>query len=102
MTFRKRSHQFEVVRSPDGERYLVRVGRTGVEPYAPGFNQYKVPISWLVYAFSKPKTWTVEVRPRVGSRRPLLEERYPTRDEAARRADAVADAIATGDHPWAR
>jgi hypothetical protein len=56
-----------------------------------------LPVTWLRYLLRKPKTWTVEVgTQRLLRAEPIFEEQYPTRTEAARRADEIANAIVSG------
>jgi hypothetical protein len=98
-SFLRYTHREEVVRTPAGTRYRVRVGRTGITPWIPWNpnSQLMLPVTWLRYLLRKPKTWTVEVRiHRPRGSEPRVDEQYPTRTQAARRADHLADAIASG------
>jgi|SRR5579884_366594 len=98
--FSDRFHYEEIVTAPDGSRYRVRLGRTGVHRWTPveALGQYLTIITWVRYLGRRRRGWTVSVR-RAGflaDRDELLSEDFPGRAVAARRADEVAEAIAHG------
>lgn len=103
-SFLARSHREEIVRAPNGKRHLLRIGRTGVARFIPGDpgSPFEALFTWARYWARRTKTWTLEVREYGVDTygRVLLNEPYPTREQAARRADAIADEIAAGAEPW--
>jgi len=100
--FSGRSHGEEIVSAPDGSRFRVQIGRTGVHRYSPiggGPNLTGILFTWARYLEARRTTWTVTAKAAgVMHRETFLSEEFPTRPAAAERADAVAEAI-VGQRP---
>jgi hypothetical protein len=101
--FTGRFHSEEIVRGPDGSKYFVRVGRTGVHRWTSwgGLpNLTAVVFTWQRYLGRGTRTWTVTARRRGFVYQPdFISEEYADRPAAGRRADEIAEAIAAGRQP---
>ncbi len=101
-TFATGRHREEVITSPEGSSFMVRVGRTGVHRSVPTFVYAMLALVTLVrYPLRRERGWTVSVWPRNVFARPevIFSEDFPSRPLAARRADEIADAIVNGSFP---
>jgi hypothetical protein len=101
-SFQRRLHCEEVITDPRGVRYFLRLGRTGIYRFTP-FNGFVLPAvihTWFRYLTNHTRTWTIQVRKgRLWSsvRPDLLCEEYPDRAAAAKRADAIATGLMSGE-----
>jgi hypothetical protein len=100
------THREYLAEHPDGVKYRVRIGPTGVPRYNPmggGINSTRILIGRLRYIIHRSTAWTVEVVPASAWRvfyNPVLEEDHPDRASAASRAAEVVEGIVTGDLDW--
>lgn len=95
-TFQARPHLEETVRAADGERYRLRLARTGIHRRLWGapINHMLNDMSWFRWLVSKDRSWTLSVvhRGEWGDR-PVLEERFDHRAEGAVRAEGVIELL---------
>lgn len=96
---RSRFHYEENVVGPDGERYVVRLGRAGVHRWNLGGADHLVLsiVTWVRYLWRRQHDWTVSVwRGRFILGAPVLSETFDGRVPAASRAEQVAAGLADG------
>ena len=95
-TFQARPHLEETVRGADGERYRLRLARTGIHRRLWGapINHILNDISWIRFLVSKDRSWTLSVvhRGEWGDRT-VLEERFDQRDKGAVRAEGLIELL---------
>lgn len=95
-TFQARPHLEETVRGADGERYRLRLARTGIHRRLWGapINHILSDISWIRFLVSKDRSWTLTVAHRgEWGDRTVLEERFDQREEGGVRAEGVVELL---------
>jgi hypothetical protein len=86
----------ETVRGADGQRYQVRLARTGIHRRVWGapVNHILNDISWIRVLRSKEKTWTLTLVHRGDwGDKTIWEETFPNREDAAVRAEWLIDVL---------
>jgi hypothetical protein len=99
-TFHARLHLEDVVRGADGQRYRLRLARTGVRRRLIGapINHILSDLSWARYLSSADKTWTLSVVYRsVWGDKTVLEEVFDNREDGATRGEEVVQLLMTDE-----
>jgi hypothetical protein len=85
-----------MIRGADGQRYRVRLARTGIHRRLWGapINHILNDISWIRYLLGKERTWTLTVvhRGEWGDKT-VLEERFTNREDGVVRAEGLVELL---------
>src|ERR1700683_1083176 len=95
-SFESRYHLEENIRGADGERYRLRLARTGIHRRLWGapVNNILNDISWIRYFWSKEKGWTLTVEHRgEWSDRIVLSEMFADREQGAVGAEGLVELL---------
>jgi hypothetical protein len=95
-SFESRYHLEEDIRGADGERYRVRLARTGIHRRLVGapINHILNDISWISYPLKKERNWTLTVVHRgEWGEKTVLEERFSSREDGAVRAEGLIELV---------
>ena len=95
-TFESRFHLEDIVRGADGERYRLRLARTGIHRRLWGapINNILNDISWIRYFLKTGKSWTLTVEHRGDwGDRTILSETFADREQGAVRAEGLVDLL---------